>query len=99
METYFAVESILSANYANADPDAVVMYIYGKGDEILLSDGDKNLNINHMTPFLVREYGYKRECDAKRSWAYRNPEVNRYWKAETRIVRLWVTKSGYVRIC
>lgn len=42
--------------------------------------------VQDINPYMLREYGYKRLCDAKRSWSYRNPENTKYWRTEVEIV-------------
>ena len=35
---------------------------------------------------LIKEYGYTRECDAKRSWWYKNPETSKNWTSTCEVV-------------
>lgn len=42
------------------------IYLYGKQEALLETQGNKNLKIK-FSPYLAREYGYKRKCDAVRS--------------------------------
>ena len=100
-EIYYLIESISTATERNENfAGEVHTYIYGKGDELMLMETpDGHCNVNHLTPYFVREYGYKRECDAKRNFSYTHPEDSKYWKTETRIVRAWVRKDGNVWLC
>ena len=41
-------------------------YLYGKQETLLETQGSKDLKIK-FSPYLAREYGYKRKCDAVRS--------------------------------
>ena len=37
-------------------------------------------SILELNNYNILNYGYNRECDAKRSWIYKNPERNSsYW--------------------
>ena len=36
----------------------------------------------------IIEYGYTRRCDAARSWIYKNPQNDEYWRSETSIVEM-----------
>lgn len=100
MEIYYAVQSITTATEINENFHGEVhTCIYGKGDYKLFyetPDGWNNCNL--LAPYFVRQYGYKRECDARRNWCYKNPENSRYWRTETKIVRLWVRKDNTVHI-
>lgn len=39
-----------------------------------------------FNPYFARWYGYKRVCDAKRSYSYRYPENNKNWQTTVEIV-------------
>lgn len=62
--------------------------------------GGKVVAISHTLPYLtnalwladILEYGYSRECDAKRCWKYKNPENSKNWKSTTTIVPFVVEK-------
>ena len=97
-ELYYLVESISTATDRNENfAGDVHLYYHGKGDELLYADTpDKYINTNKLTPYFVREYGYKRPCDAKRCFSYTHPENSKYWKTEVRIVTAWVRKDGRV---
>ena len=64
---------------------ATCVYYYGKKEKLV---GDEAFNISPLIGmdyfnFLVHEYGYNRECDAKKSWLYKNPDKNReFWEDE-----------------
>lgn len=65
------------------------VYYYGKkeeliGDEIFgTSDSSYPLIGMDYFNFFVHRYGYNRECDAKKSWLYKNPAKNReFWEDE-----------------
>lgn len=100
-EIYYAVESLMTANYANENPDEFRIYIHGKEDMMLFSDGEPTGwgNRDNLSAYFVRKYGYKSESDARRNWSYKHPENTKYWQTETRIVRLWVRKDGKVWKC
>ena len=62
-------------------------YISGVDGYLLLAETrDKYVARNNMTPRMVRQHGYMRECDAKRSYAYKHPENTEYWQSTSEIV-------------
>lgn len=67
---------------------------YGKGDHTLGMVGDHNrLNYNYkeLNPYLVKEYGYSRECDAKKAYSYKNTIDNYgYWETTAEIISMEV---------
>ena len=67
-----------------------VVTVYGKDQRLLSIEGshaDHIGNVKKMWGCDVIEYGYKRECDAKRSWIYKNPNPlhNGFWNEEVSI--------------
>ena len=66
---------------------AEVIHIFGKKEQMLLSYGKGYIpmNYNFFNGYSVKEYGYKRECDAKRSYFYKHPE-EKYWDNEVSII-------------
>lgn len=44
--------------------------------------------------WMIAEYGYKRKCDAKRSWVYKNPENSKYWASNTTIIEAVISLKG-----
>ena len=40
------------------------------------------------TCYMAKDYGYKRRCDAMRSWVYKNPENTKYWHSTVEIVEV-----------
>ena len=60
----------------------------GKGQKIIATWGsaaEAAYCTKEMTRYDALEYGYKRKCDALRSWIYKNPENSEYWKSVTSI--------------
>lgn len=101
-EIYYLVESFSTATAANPNYTTGELHtsINGKGDINLLyeiSDGHRYCDL--ITPSMVRKHGYKRECDAKRNWSYRNPENTRFWKTDVHIIRAWVRHDGTIWFC
>lgn len=102
-EIYFLIQKISTATERNTNFEGEVhTHIVGKDDYALFretSDTDVYGNFNFLTPYFVREHGYKRQCDAKRNWTYKHPDVDEpYWSSDVRIVRAWVRKDGKVCI-
>lgn len=44
-------------------------YLYGKEETLIETQGSKDLQIK-FHPYMAREYGYKRKCDAVRGLKY-----------------------------
>ena len=97
-ELYYLVESVSTATPGNKNFDGEVhTHIYGKSDYTLFRETpDGWCNCNLLAPHWIREYGYKRECDARRNWCYKHPQNDEHWKTETRIITAWVRKDGKV---
>lgn len=68
------------------------------GDVIVTLSGKWQKTISHKSTgkskdcdfdlgeYGIKEYGYDRECDAKKSWVYKNPENTKYWTSTVEIV-------------
>ena len=100
-EIYYLIQKISTATERNVNfAGQVDTTIYGKGDYTLFREtGDGWGNCNLLAPYWVREYGYKRKCDACRNWVYKHPDIDApYWKSEVRIIRAWVRKDNRVFI-
>ncbi len=99
-EMYYLVQSISTATERNTNfAGECHLYYHGKGNELLFAEtGLAHIDFDNLTPYFVREYGYKRLCDAERNWSYKNPENDKYWTTEVQIVRAWVRKDNRVFI-
>lgn len=66
-------------NFANEDFTAY----YGKNQKLIGyvgSHAEHVKSVLELNNYNILNYGYNRECDAKRSWIYKNPERNSpYW--------------------
>ena len=67
----------------------VSISFFGK-DQKLLSHSGSHAKATHSEQNLwdwdVREYGYNRACDARKSWVFKNPENTKFWKSEVEVV-------------
>ena len=61
-------------------------YYSGKGQEQVACFGSPLCGDYDVRKYKAKDYGYKRVCDAKRSWIYNNPENTKYWKSTVEIV-------------
>ncbi|MBO7735986.1 MAG: hypothetical protein J6S67_25680 [Methanobrevibacter sp.] len=50
-------------------------WLYGKGCETVID-----------TPYYINKYGYKTKGQARKSWAFRCKQDERYWKIDKEIV-------------
>lgn len=99
-EMYYLVQSISTATERNENfAGEVHCYIHGKSDKLLQAEtGSAFYDTNLLTPYFVRQYGYVRECDAKRCYSYTHPENSKAWTTEVNVVRAWVRKDNRVFI-
>lgn len=76
-------------NFANQE---CISY-HGKGQKTLCQRGSHAIAINsviEMDNYLVKEYGYDRLCDAKRSYQFKHPENNKFWSSTSQIIEVEV---------
>ena len=100
-EIYYAVQKVSTATARNERfAREVHVSIIGKDDKTLFYDTpDGWNNCNLLAPYWVREYGYKRKCDAVRNWTYKHPGIGKpYWDDEVSVVTLWVRKDNTVAV-
>ena len=100
-EMYYLVQKISTATKRNLNfAGEVHVLICGKNDFTLFYDTpDGWNNCNRLSPYYVREHGYKRRCDAVRNWTYKNPNVDApKWESDVRIVRAWVRCDNKVYV-
>ena len=64
------------------------VYYYGKKGERVGTVGNAGTFSRNWLPstYAIKEYGYDRVCDAKRSYNYNNPQNDNYWRTNTQIV-------------
>lgn len=90
---YYLVKETSKATEANVNFKGMTSITYfGKAEEQIAYDGDYKNAEWEVRPkledrmWMVREYGYKRECDARRSYIYKNPENSKFWESTVEIV-------------
>ena len=69
----------------------VSVSIYGKDQKLLAMMGNHAEKIHMMqdfNPWYAKDYGYKRKCDARRNWLFKNAGNEKYWDEEASIV--WI---------
>ena len=64
----------------------VHVYFYGKEDYKLFARGSSWQNFDLINAYQIKEHGYKRECDAKRSYEYKNPQNDNSWRTVVSII-------------
>ena len=96
MERFYLVKSVCKATASNQSyVGETHTYIHGKEEYLLLADTrDEFVARDLMTPYFVRQYGYKRESDAKRSYSYTHPENTEYWRSTAEIITVEIHKDG-----
>ena len=86
----FLVKTISKATETNSNfAGTESISFYGKNQKLLGRIGscaEATHTTMDLQKYLIKEYGYTRECDAKRSWCYKNPENSEYWTSICEIV-------------
>ena len=92
MEKRYLVKETSVATAENKNfAGEIHVYTFGKGEEMISASGHKRDWENFdRTIYMAKEYGYKRECGAKRSYIYKNPENSKSWKATVEIIEVEV---------
>lgn len=64
------------------------VYYYGKKGKSVGTVSNAGAFSRNWLPsmYQIKEYGYDRVCDAKRSWNYNNPQNDDYWRTNVQIV-------------
>lgn len=87
MKRYLVKEtSVATENNPNFKGKNVVAY-FGKNDRMLKYESNvtEDSNFDHIS-WLLEEYGYRRECDARKNYTYNNPENTKYWSSTIEII-------------
>lgn len=81
------VTSTATAENPNFSGEVSITY-HGKACVMVKREGTHlpRYNCDYTTPYDLKEYAYKRECDAKRSWDYKHLQNDRYWQSSAEIV-------------
>ena len=81
--TKYVIKVVSTAKDSNPSfAGDVNIYYYGKAQCLLVSKNRYENNLPYLD-IMSANYGYNRECDAKKSWIYRNPAKNReFWEDE-----------------
>lgn len=67
----------------------------GKGERTIYSNSA--CSPQPLIPYFVSEYGYKRACDARRSYLYRHPQNDTNWRTTTEIIAIIIDdESGRI---
>ena len=85
MSTSFATKE--NPNFAGQ----VAISYYGKNQKLIGHVGTHAKATYSELPlenWLIKEYGYNRLCDAKRSWIFKNPENTQFWRSNTEIIEI-----------
>lgn len=88
----YLVKTISKATLDNPNFAGQEMTAYYGKDQKQVACMGSHARAMHMesdfNDYLIEEYGYKRECDAKRSWIYKNPDNGKYWTTKAEIVQV-----------
>ena len=97
IETYWFIKSVSTATPENKNfAGNVQTYIFGKDGFRLFEDVPDGWFNKDLTdcPYCVIENGYKRLCDAKRSYSYKYPQNDKSWQTTVKIVSIDVQKDA-----
>lgn len=86
----FFVKSVSYATAQNHNfAGAICTIIKGKAENCVYSNHTQDSSFNQdFSYYLAREYGYKRACDARKSYSYRHPQNDEYWQTEVEIISI-----------
>ena len=88
-EIRYIVKSKSIATEENENFKGSVHYCYhGKEDYHLSMWGEWHKY--KAARWELLEYGYKRECDAKRNWSYNHPQNDKHWKTKVEILKITI---------
>ena len=81
-------------NNVNFAGETSICY-YGKAETLVGREGTHLPEENFTSRYFVEEYGYKRECDAKHSWIFKNATTDiekqlNMWKSKAEIIKVEV---------
>ena len=75
-------------------------YYYGKAQELIAAYGTHDAYIDrNLSAWWIKEYGYSRLCDAKRSWMLKNPENSKWWNTVSEIIPVEVDGQSFMMQC
>ena len=72
MKRYLVKVTDTATENNTARPGAILRYWYGKGHICLKSEGEAYLDKDWLTPSMIRNHGYARESDARRSYHFKH---------------------------
>lgn len=99
MKRYLVKRTMIARDTNRNRPGHVETSLNGVGGAILFYEGSgTRFDCDHMTDEMIERYGFKRLCDAKRSWAYKSPEVEEYWITQMDVLTYEVTDGGFIEL-
>lgn len=89
MKGYLVKETCVATQDNPSFAGETRVYLYGKNQQLISASGSPRAweNSNFSSTYLASHY-YKRECDARRSYIYKNPENTKFWKSTVEIVEV-----------
>lgn len=92
--TYYIVKATSKATQDNPNFAGMTsIAYYGKDQKLLGMEGtmhDYLKDTSKVTYYMIKVYGYKRKCDAVRSYVYHNCNSDRYWNKQVEIIEMEV---------
>lgn len=92
--TYYIVKVTSKATKDNSNFAGMTsIAYYGKDQKLLGMEGtvhDYLNDTNKITTYMVKNYAYKRKCDAARSYVYHSCYSTQYWRKQVEITEMEV---------
>lgn len=91
MKGYVIKETSVATQENSTFAGETRVHIIGKGDMLISGTGSPRdwENWDYSDLYLA-SHCYKRECDAKRNYSYKNPENSKFWKSTVEIIEVEV---------
>lgn len=91
MKKYIVKETSYATEANENFKGQVSITYYGK-DQKQIGHYGSHADAIHMmmklNDYMIKEYGYNRLCDAKKSYMYKHPENTKYWKSFVEIIEV-----------
>lgn len=91
MKKYIVKETSYATEANDNFKGQMGIYYFGKGSVVIAREGshpDAIYTTKKLDNYMIKEYGYDRLCDAKKSYVYKHPENTKYWKSVGEIIEV-----------
>lgn len=91
MKKYIVKETSYATEANDNFKGQIGIYYFGKGSATIAIEGshaEATYTTMKLDNHRIKEYGYNRLCDAKKSYVYKHPENTKYWESSVEIVEV-----------